>query len=89
VKPAPNGDRIGRASFAVAGVLAIIGFMRLGSDMLTDVNATWAQGLDGSWLRYLVRSATDGTWAGDLNVQYFKILAVPCGVGCRRALRTA
>lgn len=68
----PASDRISRASFVSAGLLAVVGFMRLGSDMLTDANPSWASSLGDSWLRCLVRAASDGTLAGELDVQCFQ-----------------
>ena len=69
-----------RASWAVAAVLATIGAARLATDLLTDADPAWSQRLAGSPLRYLVRAPSDGTLAGDLNVQWFKVLAIPCCV---------
>ncbi len=63
--------------FAVA--LAAIGILRLFSDFLTDIDPTWATILGDSPLRLLART-TDGSLAGNLNVQYFKIMAIPCGM---------
>ncbi|MFH1227041.1 MAG: hypothetical protein V1701_03945 [Planctomycetota bacterium] len=63
-----------------AAVLGFIGIARFTSDMLTDASSGWFKALDGTILRYLVRAPTDGTLAGDLNVQYFKVLAVPCAI---------
>jgi ubiquinone/menaquinone biosynthesis C-methylase UbiE len=73
-------DSISRTSFIAAGVLSAIGMLRLGSDYLTDANPSWGASLAGSWSRYVVRTASDGTIAGDLNVQCFKLLAIPCGI---------
>jgi hypothetical protein len=70
-----------RASLVVALVLALIGAGRLLSDFLTDADPGWSRRLDGTplrWLRYLVRAPSDGTRLGDLNVQWFKVLAIPC-----------
>lgn len=67
-------------TLVLAGVLAAIGLLRLGSDLLTDIDPTWASWLDGSPLRYLVVRVTDGSLVGNLNVQYFKVLAIPCGL---------
>ena len=44
----------------------------------TDIDPTWATVLGDSPLRFLART-TDGSFLGNLNTQYFKILAVPCG----------
>jgi hypothetical protein len=62
-----------------AGVLAAIGVARLFSDILTDIDPTWALCLGDSPLRFLART-TDGSLAGNLNVQYFKVMAIPCGL---------
>jgi hypothetical protein len=71
---------ISRASFLVAGLLGLIGLARLGSDYLTDVNPTWVDALHHSWVRYVVRTASDGSFMANLNVQFFKVLAIPCGI---------
>ncbi len=63
--------------FVVA--LAAIGVLRLFSDFLTDIDPTWATVLGDSPLRFLART-TDGSLAGNLNVQYFKVMAIPCGL---------
>ncbi len=63
----------------MAALLAGIGLLRLFCDLLTDIDPTWATILGDSPLRFLART-TDGSLAGDLNVQYFKILAIPCGM---------
>ena len=63
--------------FAVA--LAVLGVSRLFSDFLTDIDPTWATVLGDSPLRFLART-TDGSLAGNLNVQYFKVMAIPCGL---------
>lgn len=60
-------------------MLAAIGLLRLFSDLLTDIDPTWVTILGDSSLRYLART-TDGSLAGDLNVQYFKVMAIPCGL---------
>ena len=73
-------DSISRPSLAVAGTLGILGLLRLATDMLTDARPHWASALDGTAYRYLVRAGTDGSLAGDLNVAWFKLLAIPCGV---------
>ena len=72
--------RICRTSLATAGTLGIVGLLRLASDMMTDARPDWATGLDGTAFRYLVRTASDGTIAGELSVAWFKVLAIPCGV---------
>jgi hypothetical protein len=66
-------------SLLLPAVLAAVGLLRLFSDFLTDIDPTWASFLGDSPLRFLVR-ASDGSLAGNLNVQYFKVLAVPCGL---------
>lgn len=60
--------------------LAAVGLLRLGSDLLTDIDPSWATWLDGSPIRYLIVRVSDGSLVGNLNVQYFKILAIPCGL---------
>ena len=59
--------------------LAALGLLRLFSDFLTDIDPTWISFAGDSPIRFLARTS-DGSLAGDLNVQYFKVLAVPCGV---------
>jgi hypothetical protein len=66
-------------SLILAAILATVGLLRLASDLLTDVDPGWASGLGQSPLRHLVRTS-DGSLAGNLNVQYFKVLAIPCGL---------
>ncbi len=75
-----TGRSSARASLLVAALLALIGAGRLTSDLLTDADPGWSQRLVGSPLRYLVRAPSDGTLLGDLNVQWFKLLAIPCSV---------
>jgi len=64
----------------LAAILASVGLLRLTGDLLTDVDPSWASWLDGSPLRYLIVRMTDGSLAGNLTVQYFKVLAIPCGL---------
>ncbi len=71
---------ISRSSFFIAGFMGIVGLARLGSDYLTDVNPNWVDALRHSWLRYVVRTASDGSVAANIDVQLFKLLAVPCGI---------
>lgn len=66
-------------SLLLAAALAAIGLVRLFSDILTDIDPTWVTVLGDSPLRFVART-TDGSLLGDLNVQYFKVLAVPCGL---------
>ena len=66
-------------SLLVAAVLAAIGLTRLFCDFLTDIDPTWATVLGDSPLRLLARTS-DGSLIGDLNVQYFKVMAIPCGM---------
>ena len=76
-----TGTRDSRLSWSLllAAVLAAIGLARLFSDFLTDIDPTWALCLGDSPIRFLART-TDGSLAGDLNVQYFKVMAIPCGL---------
>ncbi len=71
----------GRLSWSIllAAVLAAIGLLRLFSDFLTDIDPTWVSFLGDSPIRFLART-TDGSLAGNLNVQYFKVMAIPCGL---------
>lgn len=62
-----------------AAALAAIGLLRLFSDFLTDIDPTWVSVLGDSPLRLLART-TDGSVVGNLNVQYFKVMAIPCGL---------
>ncbi|MEM6706622.1 MAG: hypothetical protein AAF690_28195, partial [Acidobacteriota bacterium] len=63
--------------FAIA--LALLGVTRLFCDFLTDIDPTWATVLGDSPLRFLARTS-DGSLVGNLNTQYFKVLAIPCGL---------
>lgn len=67
-------------SFVTAVILAVLGAGRFISDMLTDAFPGWYLKLEGTVLKYLVRAPSDGTFWGDINAQYFKLLAVPCGI---------
>lgn len=69
-----------RTGLFIAIPLATFGILRFISDMLTDASSDWYRLLDGVFLRYLVRAPSDGTFWGDLNVQWVKLLAVPCGL---------
>lgn len=73
IKSRPSWTLLLAAAFATLGVL------RLFCDFLTDIDPTWATVLGDSPLRFLSR-ATDGSLAGNLNVQYFKVMAIPCGM---------
>lgn len=65
----------------LAVALATLGVLRLFSDILTDIDPTWIFSLGDSPLRFLART-TDGSFVGNLNTQYFKVLAIPCGLAC-------
>ena len=75
------GSRDSRFSWSLllAVALAAIGLARLFSDFLTDIDPTWVLCLGDSPIRFLART-TDGSLVGDLNVQYFKVMAIPCGL---------
>jgi hypothetical protein len=75
------GSRDSRLSWSLllAAALAAIGLARLFNDFLTDIDPTWALCLGDSPIRFLART-TDGSLAGNLNVQYFKVMAIPCGL---------
>jgi hypothetical protein len=66
-------------SLLLAAALAAIGLLRLFSDFLTDIDPTCVSFLGDSPIRFLART-TDGSLAGNLNVQYFKVMAIPCGL---------
>ncbi len=66
-------------SLLLAAALATIGVARLFSDLLTDIDPTWVLCLGDSPIRFLARTS-DGSLAGTLNVQYFKVMAIPCGL---------
>ena len=75
------GSRNARLSWSLLlpAALAAIGLLRLFSDLLTDIDPTWVSVLGDSPIRLLART-TDGSLAGNLNVQYFKVMAIPCGL---------
>ncbi|MBI4712900.1 MAG: hypothetical protein HY762_06350 [Planctomycetes bacterium] len=73
-------DRRVILSFISAAVLALFGFIRFSSDMLTDANIGWYSMLEGTIFRYLMRAPSDGTFLGDLSVQYVKIISIPCAI---------
>ena len=77
----PDDTHEARLSWTIllAVALACLGILRLFSDFLTDIDPTWVSVLGDSPLRYLART-TDGTMVGNLNTQYFKIMAIPCGL---------
>ena len=66
-------------SLLPAAALAAIGLLRLFCDFLTDIDPTWVSVLGDSPLRLLART-TEGSLVGNLNVQYFKVMAIPCGL---------
>ena len=72
--------RAGRASVAIAVALALIGALRFATDTLHEFNPNYWQALSGTPLRYLLRAPSDGTLAGDLNAQFFKLLSIPAGL---------
>ena len=63
----------------LAAALATLGVLRLFSDILTDIDPTLVSYLGDSPLRLLARR-TDGSLVGNLNTQYFKVMAIPCGL---------
>jgi hypothetical protein len=65
---------------AVAVGLVVIGALRFLTDTLHEFNPNYWQPLAGTPLRYLVRAPSDGTLLGDLNAQFFKLLAIPAGL---------
>ena len=74
-----NNSNTGTGLF-IAILLATFGILRFITDMLTDASSNWCQMLEGTFLRYLVRAPSDGTFWGNFSVQWVKLLAVPCGI---------
>lgn len=75
--------RAGRLSVAIAALLLMIGVLRFLTDTLYEFNPEYWRALAGTplrWLRYVVRAPSDGTWLGDLNAQFFKLLSIPAGL---------
>ena len=72
--------RAGRVSVALALVLVAVGALRFATDTLHEFNPDYWRPLADTPLRYLVRAPSDGTTLGDLNAQWFKLLAVPSGL---------
>jgi hypothetical protein len=66
----------GATSVAVALLFVLIGVMRYASDLDRDY---WRR-FEGTPLRYVIRAPTDGSVAGGLNVQFFKLLSIPCAM---------
>ncbi|MEM7156670.1 MAG: hypothetical protein AAF799_27730 [Myxococcota bacterium] len=69
-----------RASLGIAVALVFIGAARLVTDTLHEADPDYWRALEGTWLRYVVRAPSDGTVAGWLNAQCFKVLSVPAGL---------
>ncbi len=69
-----------RSSLWFATGLLLVGSLRFATDTLHELDPDYWRVLEGTVLRYFVRAPSDGTWAGDLNAQWFKLLAVPCGM---------
>lgn len=76
-------DPRGLTSIATALVLVAIGVWRYASDLQADVHRDdpeyWAALAQSPW-RYVMRSPSDGSFWGDLNTQWFKVLSIPCAV---------
>lgn len=69
-----------RTSSYVAVALVTIGTLRFLTDTLYELDPEYWCVVAGTWLRYVVRAPSDGTLAGGLNAQWFKLLSVPCGI---------
>lgn len=54
--------------------MAVIGLLRLFGDFLTDIDPSWIWCVGDSPIRSLAQT-TDGSLAGNINVQYFKVVA--------------
>lgn len=72
--------RAGRLSVAIAAALVVIGALRFVTDTLHEFNPDYWRPLADTPLRYLIRAPSDGSIFGDLNAQWFKLLAVPSGL---------
>lgn len=70
----------GRASVGLAAGLVLIGVLRFITDTWHEFNPEYWRSFAGTPLRYLVRAPSDGSLAGNLNAQFFKLLAVPAGL---------
>lgn len=69
-----------RTSVLVAAILVLIGAARLVTDTLHEIDSEYWRAAQGLCVRYVIRAPSDGTVAGDLNAQWFKILSIPAGV---------
>ena len=69
-----------RTSVVVAATLVVVGLARLVTDTLHEFDAEYWRVAQDSCVRYLIRAPSDGTWAGDLNAQWFKVLSIPAGI---------
>ncbi|PRQ04637.1 hypothetical protein ENSA5_06420 [Enhygromyxa salina] len=65
---------------AIALALVVVGVLRFVTDTLHELDPNYWRPLAGTPLRYLVRAPSDGSWAGDLNAQFFKLLSIPTGL---------
>jgi hypothetical protein len=72
--------RAGRRSLAIAIGLVAIGVLRFLTDTLHEMNPDYWRAFEGTPLRYLIRAPSDGSWLGNLNAQFFKLLSVPSGI---------
>jgi hypothetical protein len=72
--------RAGRLSVGIAALLVTIGVLRFVTDTLYEFNPEYWRPLADTGFRYLVRAPSDGTWRGDLNAQFFKLLSIPAGL---------
>jgi hypothetical protein len=69
-----------RASLVLALVLVLIGVTRSITDTLHELDPDYWRAVEGTHLRYAIRAPTDGTFLGDLNAQWFKLLSIPSGI---------
>ncbi|MGH1346929.1 MAG: hypothetical protein ACRBN8_35500 [Nannocystales bacterium] len=69
-----------RTSVLVAVTLVLIGVARLTTDTLHEFDAEYWRAVQGLWVRYLIRAPSDGSLAGNLNAQWFKVLSIPAGI---------
>lgn len=76
-------DKRGLASVSTAVLLVAIGMWRFASDVQGDLHRNdpsyWEALAQSPW-RYVMRGPSDGSFWGDLNTQWFKVLSIPCAM---------
>ena len=77
---AVTGQLSPNMSVAIAAGLVVVGVVRMATDTMHELDPDYWSAVAGSPVRYLIRAPSDGTFAGDLNAQWFKIFSIPAGV---------